>query len=155
MALKLTLKPDEKIIVNGCEMRNSSRRHVMIIESHADVVRGHDLLDEGDAATPVSRVYYLIQCVLVRANLRDKLVPVIQKDLATLATIFGGSNLSQIFEAASFVSLSDYYKALRALRPVMRYEAELLTFKVGQAVRDDFDMPAPPAAAPAVSEYAR
>ena len=46
MALKLTLKPDERIVVNGCMMRNSSRRHVLTIESHADVVRGHDLLDE-------------------------------------------------------------------------------------------------------------
>ena len=138
MSLKLTLKPDERIIVNGCEMRNSGRRHVMIIESHADVVRGHDLLDQDAASTTVCRVYFLIQSALCHSKLREKLVPRIQKDLATLATIFGGENLSRIFEAANFVSNADYYKALRSLRPVMSYEEELLSFSAAQAARADF-----------------
>lgn len=126
MALKLTLKPDERIIVNGCEMRNSSRRHVLTIESHADVIRGHDLLDAEGIVTPVRRVYFLIQTALTRADLRDDLVVPIQKQLAVLATVFGGGNVGQIFEAANFVSMGDYYKALSALRPVLRHEEMLL-----------------------------
>jgi flagellar protein FlbT len=108
-------------------MRNSGRRHVIMIESHADVVRGQDLLDESDAATPVGKAYYLIQTVLIRADLRDKLVPLVQQDLAALATVFGGENLMRIFEAANYVSQMDYYKALRALRPVIKHEARLLS----------------------------
>jgi len=127
MALTLTLKPNERIVVNGCAIRNSGRRHVIMIESHADVVRGQDLLDESDAATPVGKAYYLIQTVLIRAELRDKLVPLIQQDLAALATVFGGENLMRIFEAANYVSQMDYYKALRALRPVIKHEARLLS----------------------------
>jgi flagellar protein FlbT len=127
MALTLTLKPNERIVVNGCAMRNSGRRHVIMIESHADVVRGQDLLDESDAATPVGKAYYLIQTVLIRADLRDKLVPLVQQDLAALATVFGGENLMRIFEAANYVSQMDYYKALRALRPVIKHEARLLS----------------------------
>lgn len=124
MALKLTLKPGERIVVNGCAMRNTDRRHVLVIESHADVIRGHDLLDEGDAATPVARAYYLIQTALIRADLREKLVPVIQSDLAQLATVFADN--SPLFEAANHVSMSDYYKALVALRPLRKREEELL-----------------------------
>ncbi len=126
MALKLTLKPDERIIVNGCAMRNSGRRHVLTIESHADVIRGHDLLDDDVVATPVTKVYFLIQTALIRADVRDDLVPLIQDQLATLATVFGAPNLGHVFEAANFVSIGDYYKALRALRPVMVHEREVL-----------------------------
>lgn len=125
MALKLTLKPDERIIVNGCAMRNSGRRHVLTIESKADVIRGQDLLDPEGAATPVRRVYFLIQTALTRADLRDDLLAPIQKQLAVLATVFTGGRNGQIFEAANFVSIGDYYKALRALRPVMRHEEEI------------------------------
>ena len=125
MALKLTLKPDERIIVNGCAMRNSGRRHVLTIESQADVIRGQDLLDPEGAATPVRRVYFLIQTALTRTDLRDDLLTPIQKQLAVLATVFGGSNVALIFEAANFVSIGDYYKALRSLRPVMRHEEEV------------------------------
>ncbi|EYD73656.1 flagellar biosynthesis repressor FlbT [Limimaricola hongkongensis] len=125
MALKLTLKPDERIVVNGCMMRNSSRRHVLTVESHADVVRGHDLLDEDAPATPVTRVYFLIQTALIQKAVRDDLLPVIQKQLAALATTFGNPSLGHVFEAANYVSIGDFYKALRALRPVIAHEAEL------------------------------
>lgn len=126
MALKLTLKPDERIIVNGCAMRNSGRRHVLTIESQADVIRGQDLLDPEGIATPVRRVYFLIQTALTRADLREDLLGPIQKQLAVLATVFAGGSIAQIFEAANFVSIGDFYKALRALRPVMRHEEEIL-----------------------------
>ena len=125
MPLKLTLKPDERIVVNGCMMRNSSRRHVLTIESHADVVRGHDLLDDDAPATPVTRVYYLIQTALIQKAVRDDLLPLIQKQLAALATTFGHPSLGHVFEAANYVSIGDYYKALRALRPVIAHEADL------------------------------
>ncbi|MCA0922629.1 flagellar biosynthesis repressor FlbT [Pseudooceanicola nanhaiensis] len=124
--LKLTLKPYERVIVNGCSIRNSGRRHSIVIETHADVVRQHDLLDGDAASTPVRKAYFLIQTALIRADLREKLVPAIQKQLAALATVFGPPNVSNIFEAANEVSKMDYYKAMRALRPVLRYEEELL-----------------------------
>lgn len=125
MALKLTLKPDERIVVNGCMMRNSSRRHVLTIESQADVVRGHDLLDADAPVTPVTRVYYLIQTALIQRAVREDLLPVIQNQLADLAMVFGNPSLGHVFEAANFVSIGDYYKALRSLRPVIAHEAEL------------------------------
>lgn len=128
MALKLTLKPNELVVVNGCAIRNSDRRHVLVIESQADIVRGHDLLDDADAATPVGRAYFLIQTALIRADLREKIVPAIQKQLAILATVLSQPNVDRIFEAANFVSMQDYYKALRALRSVLHHERKLLDF---------------------------
>lgn len=147
MALKLTLKPDERIIVNGCAMRNSSRRHVLTIESHADVIRGHDLLDPEGIVTPVRRVYFLIQTALTRADLREDLVPAIQKQLAVLATVFGGTNVGQIFESANFVSIGDYYKALSALRPVLRHEEVILARQATDRGQDEFHATPPDAAA--------
>lgn len=151
MALTLTLKPNERIVVNGCAIRNSGRRHVIMIESHADVVRGQDLLDESDAATPVGKAYYLIQTVLIRADLRDKLVPLVQQDLAALATVFGGENLMRIFEAANYVSQMDYYKALRALRPVIKHEARLLSGAATEQPPDTAQERRPDAAAGGVA----
>ena len=54
MGLKLTLRPNEQIIVNGCAIRNTGRTHALHIESRADVIRGKDLLDPKEAVTPVS-----------------------------------------------------------------------------------------------------
>ncbi len=125
MALKLVLKPNERIVINGCMMRNSARRLVLSVESYADVVRGHDLLDEDAPVTPVSRVYYLVQNALIHSKLREDLVPIIQREMANLATTFEHPSLGHIFEAANFVSIGDYYKAMRALRHVLEHEAKL------------------------------
>jgi flagellar protein FlbT len=134
MPLKLTLKPDERVVINGCVIRNSDRRHSVTIESpQADVVRGKDLLDRDEAATPVKRVYFLIQTALIRADLRDKIVPEIQSQLAVLATVFGPAHVRHVFEAANYVSQTDYYRAMSELRPLLCREKELLAMSVQRA----------------------
>jgi flagellar protein FlbT len=122
----LTLKPDERIIVNGCAIRNASRRQTLTIENRADVVRGHDLLKEQEAQTPVTRVYFSIQTVLVAAELREEFTPKIQKSLAELMSVFGAEYRDNIIQAANFVSVGDYYKALRALSGLIKHERQLL-----------------------------
>lgn len=126
MALRLTLKPNEKIVINGCVIRNADRRQTLTIENYADVVRGADLLDEASAATPVKKVYFFIQSALLRPEIRKELRPIIHKNLAELVPIFNQQIAGHIFEAANHVSASNYYKAMRALREVMQYEEELM-----------------------------
>jgi len=133
MPLKLTLKANERIVVNGCVIRNSNRRHVLTIESQADVVRGPDLLDDSATATPVGRAYFLVQTALTHPDTREKVVPMIQADLATLITVMGSATQSHVFQAANYVSIGDFYKALRSLKPVLKREAELLAFAQGRA----------------------
>jgi len=131
VALRLTLKPNEKIVVNGCVIRNADRRQSLTIENYADVVREADLLDAASAATPVKKVYFFIQSALLRPEIRDELRPVIQKSLAELVPIFNERISAHIFEAANHVSTANHYKAMRALRPVMQYEEELTSLLAG------------------------
>ncbi len=125
MGLRLTLKPNERIVVNGCVIRNSDRRQLLIIENQADVVREADLLDDKEARTPVKEVYFFIQSVLLDSKIRDKVVPIVQKKLGQLAPVFHDDITAHIFEAANHVSCGNYYKAMRALRAVVEYEASL------------------------------
>ncbi|MDF1716230.1 MAG: flagellar biosynthesis repressor FlbT [Antarcticimicrobium sp.] len=131
MALRLTLKPNEKIVINGCVIRNADRRQSLTIENHADVVREADLLDEASAATPVKKVYFFIQSALLRPDIRSELTPVIQKSLAELVPIFNAQISGHICEAANHISAANYYKAMRALRQVIGYEEELMSLLIG------------------------
>lgn len=127
MGLKLTLKPNEKIIINGCVIRNSDRRQTLTIETQADVIRGVDLLDETEAATPTKEIYFLVQTAMLRPELRDDLTPVIQKRLGKLVPVFNVEVGGHLIEAANHVSARNYYHALKSIKPVIAYEAELLT----------------------------
>lgn len=125
MPLNLTLKPNEVVLINGCVVRNSDRRQTIMIESKGDIVRQRDLLNDSEARTPVKEVYFFIQTALLDTNVREKLVPIIQKKLGQLVPVFHDEMSQHIFEAASHVSHEDFYKAMRALRPLMDYEAQL------------------------------
>ncbi len=125
MGLRLTLKPNERIVVNGCVIRNSDRRQVLIVENRADVVRESDLLDKNSASTPAKEAYFLVQSALIEPAVREKLLPIIQQKLAGLVPVFHDEIAGHLFEAANHVSTRDFYKALRSMRPVVDYEAQL------------------------------
>ena len=126
MGLRLTLKPNERLLINGCVIRNADRRQKLVIETQADIVREADLLKENESRTPVKEVYFFIQACLLDPTKRKKLVPIIQKQLGQMVPVFHDEVGSHIFEAANHVAHADFYKAMRSLRPLIEYEARLL-----------------------------
>ncbi|MCA0942305.1 flagellar biosynthesis repressor FlbT [Yangia mangrovi] len=126
MALNLTLKPFERIVVNGCMMRNGGRKTTLTIENRADIIRETDLLKPEAAATPVRAAYFLIQSALIYPERRDPLTKSAQQQLAKLATVFSSELVGHVFEAANNVSMGEYFTALRELRPLMKRELEVL-----------------------------
>ena len=132
--LKLTLRPHERVVVNGCVIRNGDRRQALTVENRADIVRESDLLKPEARATPVSKVYFLLQTALIRPETREQAIPLIQKGLVDLACCFGSEMRSRVMVAANHVSASDYYKALSEMRAVLRYEAELMQMRPAQRV---------------------
>jgi flagellar protein FlbT len=126
MGLKLTLKPNEKIIINGCVVRNAPRKQTLTIETHADVIRDIDILDEAEAATPVKEVYFFVQAAMLQPHIRDEITPIIQKRLGKLVPVFNSQIGGHLMEAANHVSARNYYNALKAIKPVINYERELL-----------------------------
>ena len=128
MSLRLTLKPGELVVVNGCAIRNADRRQVLVIENQADVVRGKDLITAEEATTPVSRVYLLIQTALMHTSERERVVPRIQQQLGVLATVFGTERVGHVFRAANHVGMGDYYKALAEMRHLLSHEQRLLQY---------------------------
>lgn len=122
MPLKLTLGPNERVIVNGCAIHNTGRTHALRIEGRADVIRGKDVLSPEEANAPVSRVYFMVQTALTCPPSREEVLPRIRSGLSDLALVFGGGNLQHVVEAASLVQQNEFYKALARLRPLLRQE---------------------------------
>lgn len=126
MALNLTLKPFERLVVNGCMMRNGGRKSTITVENRADIIRETDLLKPDAAATPVKVVYFLIQSALIYPEKREGLAKAAQQRLAELVTVFSADLRFHVFSAANNVSRMEYYTALRDLRPLIAREAEVL-----------------------------
>ncbi|MFC3051246.1 flagellar biosynthesis repressor FlbT [Kordiimonas pumila] len=60
MALKLSLKPDEKLVINGAVIANADRRATLIVHNKASILREKDILQEEQVDTPAKRIYFPI-----------------------------------------------------------------------------------------------
>ena len=60
MALKLTLKPGEKFVINGAVVVNGGRRSHLLIQNNVSILRERDVMLPEDANTPVRRIYFAI-----------------------------------------------------------------------------------------------
>lgn len=127
MALKLRLKPCERVVINGCVVQNENRRYTLTISNFAQIIRGSDILQEEDAVTPVRRAYFLIQSMLLDPTVAAGGGAAAEM-MAQLYTTFTRPDIQdRIARAMGHIGERDYYKALSALRPVMEYEGTLLS----------------------------
>ena len=60
MALKLTLKPGEKLVINGAVIENGDRRAVLVVKNRASILREKDIMQPAQADTPMRRIYFAV-----------------------------------------------------------------------------------------------
>jgi len=65
MALRLTLKPHERVIVGGAVIRNGDSRAALLIENEVPVLREPDILSPSAVRTPCERIYMALQLMYV------------------------------------------------------------------------------------------
>ncbi|WP_207477334.1 flagellar biosynthesis repressor FlbT [Arenibaculum pallidiluteum] len=127
MALKLRLRPHERVVINGCVVQNAGRRYTLTIGNFAQIIRGCDLLQEDEADTPIRRAYFVIQSMLLDPKSVEQYGEVIAGMMAKLyVALPKAAHQEQILRAMDHVGERDYYKALACLRPVMAYEETVL-----------------------------
>lgn len=127
MALKLSLKPGEKIVLNGAVIQNGERRATMLLQNKASVLREKDIMQIEDANTPARRIYFPVMMMYLSGNDDAENY----NEFALRMTEFM-SVISQVGVLEDCVAISkdvmagEYYKALSRCRKLMDYEAERL-----------------------------
>jgi len=125
MALKISLKPHERMIIGGAVITNGHTRSDFIIENNAPILRQKDIMREQDANSPCKRIYMVIQLMYVD-----------EKNLTTYHNLYWKLVRSLIKAAPSVLGLTDqisehllnsqYYQALKLTRRLIQYEEEAI-----------------------------
>ena len=126
MPLKITLKPGERIVLGGTVVSNSSAHKCdLLIHNEAPVLREKDILSEGDATTPCSRIYFTIQLIYIDHENRqvhiDKYWHQVEELLSAAPTLTG--LIDQINEN---IVNGMYYRALKLGCDLIKYEQEVI-----------------------------
>ena len=68
MALKVELKPGERIIIGDCVITNADQRTRLLIDGDAPILREKDILTAETADTPAKRIYLAVQLMYTVAR---------------------------------------------------------------------------------------
>ena len=123
MALKITLKPHEKMIIDGAVIRNGHSKSKLIIENNVPILRSRDILSETEANSPARRIYFSIQLMYVdNINLQNyhKNYWMLVQDIIQAAP----SVLPLIDKINDLILKGQYYQALKLAKDLIDYEKE-------------------------------
>jgi flagellar protein FlbT len=125
MALKISLKPHERMIIGGAVVTNGDSRTQLTIENKVPLLREKDILSEQEADSPSRRIYFVIQLMYVD-----------EENLMTHHQAYWNLVEELVQAAPSVIKLVDqisehilfgrYYQALKLARQLIDYEQEVM-----------------------------
>jgi flagellar protein FlbT len=124
MALKVELKPNERIIIGNSVIRNGEQRTRFFIEGDAPILREKDILTPTTADTPGKKVYLAVQLMYLQGDLssHNEIYFPLVRDFLNAAP----SAMPLIAEINNRILSGDLYKALRSAKKLVAYEQDLM-----------------------------
>jgi flagellar biosynthesis repressor protein FlbT len=135
MALKVELKPGERIILGECVITNADQRTRLVIEGHVPILREKDILTAERADTPAKRIYLAVQLMYTSKDPRahHEVYFSLVRDILRAAPSVG----PYIESINNHILTGETYKALKDANKLIAYEEELLNnAKRGASVRN-------------------
>lgn len=128
MALKLSLKPDEKIVINGTVIANGDRRATLIVHNKASILREKDIMQEDEAITPAKRIYFAVMLMYMQDG---KLNEYHDEFALRMTEFMNAISTPEAIELCITMSRevmnNNYYKALMAGKKLVAFEETRLT----------------------------
>ena len=125
MALKVELKPHERIIIGSCVVTNTDQRaRLMIDGDNIPILREKDILTPETADTPAKLIYLAVQLMYISpdANASHGTYFNLIRDLVTAVP----STWPLIEDINNQILSGDLYQALKEAKKLVAYEKKLL-----------------------------
>jgi flagellar protein FlbT len=125
MALKVELKPGERIIIGESVITNDNQRTRLFIEGDAPILREKDILTPETADTPAKRVYLAVQLMYLSTDLER-----VKESYFTLVNDIvkaAPSTIPYVTRISNSIISGSFYKALKEARKLIEYEGTLIS----------------------------
>ena len=129
MALKVELKPNERIVIGTAVVTNGETRIRFFIEGEAPILREKDILTPSTADTPAKTIYLSLQGMYLANNVDQHYS--IYFNLVADFLKAAPSALPYVAEINNHILNDELYKALRKAKRLIAYEADLVNHASG------------------------
>jgi flagellar protein FlbT len=127
MALKLSLKPGERFVLNGAVLQNGDRRSVLLLQNKASILREKDIMQEDEANSPARHVYFPVMMMyLDEAGAQRYHAEFLRRLSEFMSAISNPVIIAECVNVSKHLLEREYYKALMLCRKLIEYEDERL-----------------------------
>ena len=135
--LKLSLKPNEKIYINGAVIRVDRKVTIELLNDVQFLLEGHVLQPE-DATTPLRQLYFIVQVMLINPQSAAEARDMFRRSLPLMLASFDDEQICATLKNVDrMVGEGHVYEALKAIRSLYALERLALDGE------NDFPQPAP------------
>lgn len=135
--LKISLKPGEKIYVNGAVIKVERKTTLEFLNDVQFLLESHVLQAE-DATTPLRQLYFVAQIMLMNPSGANEARAMFRSSLTMLLANLDNSELSSgLKQVDRLVGESKIYEALCSIRALYRLEQAILN--AARADNDDVE----------------
>ncbi len=129
MALKLSLKPGERFVINGAVIANGDRRSSLIIHNKAAILREKDIMQEEDVNTPAKRLYFPVMLMYLDQGDTDKFYEeFVVRMTEFMSAISSSEGIDLCVKISKHVMNKEYYKAVIGCKKLIAFETERLGY---------------------------
>lgn len=132
--LKISLKANEKIYVNGAVIKVDRKVSLEFLNNVTFLLQ-HHVLQAEEATTPLRQLYFVVQLMLMDPESAERTREEYRRMFANLLGVLRNEQLrSELKHVDALVLEGQVYEALRAIRSLFPMEAEVLQHTEGQEV---------------------
>jgi flagellar protein FlbT len=124
VALKIELKPNERVMLGDCVVTNHGQRTRLTIDGKVAILRESDIISLRQANTPAKRVYLAIQFMYMSKQPQDH-YELYLRLAAELLNLLPRSR-PYIVRINDLISAGDLYKAMKEAKKLIAYEKDRL-----------------------------
>ena len=127
MPLKLTLKPNEKVLIGTAVVTNAGQKCEIIIQNTVPVLREKDIITEERADTICKKIYHTILNMYVEPKNEKEHHDIYFKLVKGLFNAYPHQVvLALTMEISRKILEGNHYQAVKTCKKLINFEAELL-----------------------------
>lgn len=127
--MQITLRPDEKIYINGAVLRVDRKVSIELLNDAAFLLEAHVMSVEA-AVTPLRQLYFVVQMMLISPNDTTAAEILFKENLKSMLTVYTSKAVTEgLQRTGRLVEADRYFDALKLLRGLFAQDDAILANK--------------------------
>ena len=132
MPWKLTLKPEEKVLIGTAVLINVGSKAEIVIQNTVPVLREKDIITEENADTPAKKIYFIILSMYVDAKNEKEYHSIYFKLINEMfEKVPNQGVIALVMKISQKIIEGEHYQALKICKKLLNFELELLANVTG------------------------